>query len=854
MPYWITSTLIATPALLWMFLGVGLPWALIALPRRDWADRVMVAVLALAFGPALITAWMFILGSLPGSQMQWPQVFVGSLALALVGWIWVWRKRRVAENHGSAQPELTTEAQRVQRETREFHLPVLIIGLIAVALVIRWLGIAYWPSTAYDALWVYAYQGKLYTLVNHIPSSIGYYPQFLSLQHTYLQLAVGQVDDHVARAVLPWLHLGSILAVYVLGSRLFNRRTGFIAAGLWALYPHMGEWSRYGDLEVPVTFLFTGAAAFFLLAWTGTVERRPYALIAGLLLGIGMWTKPTMGGFIYGVMLVAGIAAVQAARTPSPTGRGDWFQNYWQAFRPRLMVLLITGAACIPLGGVWYIRNILLGHDPITLPDGFWQTLAARSGVEFGWPLLAVLVLTGWVIWRYRNDGLPLGRLLLGLVLILAGLLPSIYNSGRVGVIENRMGLLEWAALAGGSALLGWTLWRFARSRWTEAGREVATRLGWLTALALPYFVTWFYSYSYHYRLSFAIVPLLLLPTAVVVAHWSASPSFRVWQRRAAYVGIIGLSLPGIINPLYDINAGWDWLWTDKLPDDHARYTSGNKALMRVVDGLQIYLDENPDQPLRVVAPEMKRLPFFFPLEDIRIDTMPTRLDELEGVTYFIYSIPEATGDFSTIQPGVNPVLSALALATDDPNNTTAPLRRAWWEDDGVFKYTVYELHLERRFQIPPIIAPTPEGDVTFGGFVRLLGHDIGGSDFWVGRRVIMHLFWQVLEQPMADYVMYIHLRDTEGSLVAQWDGPVSWTNDGNYYSTLVWEPGETIVDQRSLLFENSDAALGEGYRLVIGLYDPITQQRVPMTINGQAAGEGYQLGERIRIITVPAG
>ena len=107
----------------------------------------------------------------------------------------------------------------------------LLLALIGIALVIRWIGVAYWPSTAYDSLWVYAYEGKLYTLLGYIPSTIGYYPQFLPLQHTFLQLAVGGINDHAARAVLPWLHLGSIFAAYILGKRLFNRRIGIYVDG-----------------------------------------------------------------------------------------------------------------------------------------------------------------------------------------------------------------------------------------------------------------------------------------------------------------------------------------------------------------------------------------------------------------------------------------------------------------------------------------------------------------------------------------------------------------------------------------------------------------------------------------------
>src|SRR5690606_26441499 len=89
----------------------------------------------------------------------------------------------------------------------------LLIALIIGACAVRWLVIAYWPFTAFDALWVYGYQGRLYTLLGYIPTSIDYYPQFLQLQYTYGQLALGgAVDDHAARAVLPFLNAGSILA------------------------------------------------------------------------------------------------------------------------------------------------------------------------------------------------------------------------------------------------------------------------------------------------------------------------------------------------------------------------------------------------------------------------------------------------------------------------------------------------------------------------------------------------------------------------------------------------------------------------------------------------------------------
>ena len=116
-----------------------------------------------------------------------------------------------------------------------------------------------------------------------------------------------------------------------------------------------------------------------------------------------------------------------------------------------------------------------------------------------------------------------------------------------------------------------------------------------------------------------------------------------------------------------------------------------------------------------------------------------------------------------------------------------------------------------------------------------------------------MHLFWQVIDQPKADYMIYIHLRDKNGNVIQTWDGPVSWTHDGNAYSTLVWEPGEYIIDERLLIFDGQDVPQGEDYKMVVGMYDLASQKRVPMTLNGQAAGEGYKIAAPFSVVPVPA-
>jgi hypothetical protein len=810
MPYWITETVAALPAVLWMFVGVGLPWALVVLPRKDWRDRPMVACVALAIGPALVTAWMFLLGTIGAGQnallLRFDVIFLGTLALAVTG---AWLARRQARADAS---------ERSMGIALKIPLTIdekLLITLIVVAVIVRWFTTSFWSFTAYDPLWVYGYEGRLYTLVGNIPQKIGYYPQFISLQYTYAQLAVSAISDHAARAVVPFLNVGSILAVYVLGNRLFNRRVGIVAAALWALYPHVGEWWQVGDLEIPQTFLLAGTAAFFLMAWFGQEPRRRYAFIAGLFFGAALWTKPTAGAYLWGILLLLLI---------------EWWRvkRDWWAWLPRFEIATITGLASLPLGGVWYIRNVLLGHPAIELPDPFWLTQAQRSGNEFGWLILALLVLLGYLFLGQHRERPGWRGVLVGLTLVLLGLVPSILS-------PHRMGFWEWLALAAGNSALIFTLRQYARRCGMDEARQIAEKLGGMLALGLPYFVTWFYSYSYHYRLAFAIVPLLLMPTAVILARWF-TPERMGRPRRALFLAAItAVSVPGIVIAFHTYSSGWDWLWTDKLPTDDAKYAAENPALMFVVHGLQDYINTYDTSPV-VVAPGAQLLPFFFPTADIRIAGTPTRLDDLKGATHYVYS-KHAFWQYQAAQidPTDNQIVSALGRPEI--------MQFITGHDDGNFFYELYEPHPDNRFKSPKElgIVYTPEDRVFFGDFARYAGANLSFNRFVNNERITMEIAFEVLAPPPKDYTLFVQLRDESGNVAASWDSFVDIDAHGDYYSTKVWQPGEVIIDRRvlSMANQNPRPPAGNNYRLWFGMYDLQTGERVPVTLNGKPAGDG---------------
>jgi hypothetical protein len=131
-----------------------------------------------------------------------------------------------------------------------------------------------------------------------------------------------------------------------------------------------------------------------------------------------------------------------------------------------------------------------------------------------------------------------------------------------------------------------------------------------------------------------------------------------------------------------------------------------------------------------------------------------------------------------------------------------------------------------------------------FGGQISLLGFD-AKDHLSPGAEFDVSLYWEALRPPDDDYVVFVHLLDTEGQIVAAHDGPPM---DGRY-ATGAWLPGEVVPDVHRL-------ALGPGaptgvYRLQVGVYQWPSMDRLPVW-----DGQGVEQAERaivLQSVTVEA-
>ncbi len=814
---WLEASLPGLLPALWMSLGLGLPWALALLRREQWGSRTLVAALALALGSAWMTGWLLFLGMVGGGLEQRlitaELIMLGSAAIAATGAGLAWRKRN-AEFSPVARPPLAIDEK-------------LIIVLVAVAVALRWLHTAYFPFTAYDALWVYGFQGRLYFLEGFIPNDIAYYPQFLPLQFAYVQTLLGEINDHAARMVLPLLHIGSLLAAYLLGARLVGRRTGLYCAALWFLHPHVGQWAFVGDLEIPLAFSFTLAATFFISAWRADCQlaARRDALLAGVLLGIALFTKPTAGAFIWGVLLCL---AVELMRTRLDAAR----------WRSRFLVAVYTGLACLPMGGIWYARNWLLGHELITFPKSVWLTRALRSG-DYLTPLAAsvvVIFLTVALLHKLPRRRLALG--LAGLALLLGGLLasnPTLFPE-RVDPPVSYILPQEALIIAAGLALAAGSLYGHIGDSQNETTRRAASAAGWCLLLAAPYFVTFFFSYSYHFRLGFAVLPLLCLPTAAALCIlFQPERMRRVW-RRFCLIALVLLCLPGVISVAFDV--GWSsvWLLRADLTGDWQKLQVFNPSLMEVVAGLNDFLREDEREPI-VVAPGEERLPFFFPQMQI-IDRPVTRLDELEalGATHFIYG---AKARAAYRDAGIDPLTTQLVAALG--RSDIIEFERAHY--DGFFSYELYEVRkLTRRHELPTALAAETEA-IVFGDLLRLDLPSVHPPQIFSSTPITVEPSWRALQPLERDLQFVLRLYNVERELVGE-----EWRFQANphrhgVYATRWWDQDEVVNDRQVLRLQAGvDYRTGSHYVFRLGVWDEQAGEFLPLTIDGEPAGEFYQV------------
>lgn len=133
---------------------------------------------------------------------------------------------------------------------------------------------------------------------------------------------------------------------------------------------------------------------------------------------------------------------------------------------------------------------------------------------------------------------------------------------------------------------------------------------------------------------------------------------------------------------------------------------------------------------------------------------------------------------------------------------------------------------------LPPSASAVQPAGYRFGQFVELLGYEVEPPSRRPAGAAEVTLYWQANASVTEYATVFVHLLDQDGALVAQHDSqPVVGT-----YPLPAWLPGTVVADRHTLTLP---AALPAGdYSLAVGLYDPDTMQRWPITAPEGLAGD----------------
>ena len=285
--------------------------------------------------------------------------------------------------------------------------------------------------------------------------------------------------------MLAFLGVG-MAATYALGRRFADGSGGVVAATLFGTAPAVVNYALRFQLDVPLACMV--AAFLAALLATDRFDHRGWTIASGLLLGLGMLTKPPF--FVY--IAPAGLVALAGTR-----GRRAWLQACLAGLLAVLVALPWYGPRALGLSTQIQNRSFKQAQE-----SGFPEALSPAS--------LA-----------YYPLNFPVHFGLIAVLLLLVGL----------GVAIRRR---CWFVLASLAPFLVFLVLQNKQIRYVLPLLPIAAVVGGLGFAALPRFVRWAVATAVAVAGAFQIASTAFsLPaTAALRPAESAPPSRSDWQHR----------------------------------------------------------------------------------------------------------------------------------------------------------------------------------------------------------------------------------------------------------------------------------------------------------------------------------
>jgi hypothetical protein len=174
--------------------------------------------------------------------------------------------------------------------------------------------------------------------------------------------------------------------------------------------------------------------------------------------------------------------------------------------------------------------------------------------------------------------------------------------------------------------------------------------------------------------------------------------------------------------------------------------------------------------------------------------------------------------------------------AVDPARQVEGWLRRHAAEESATRLNEIEVLRFRPDETVRPDWRPERAARASFGDALALVGYAAPEGGLVAGDEVSFRLYWRAARTAPGRYTVFTHLLDADGKRVAQLDHEPR----AGRSPTLDWVAGEVVADPYRLRLP-AEGAGRPPYRLLVGLYDTASGQRLPL-VEADRAAEGDAL------------
>ncbi len=650
-------------------------------------------------------------------------------------------------------------------------------------------------------------------------------------------------------AFLRWVSLlaGTLVipVSYRLGKRLFDTRVALLAAAMFSVLPQaVLHFTAIRGYSLVILLCLAGSIALINALRSGRVH---YWFLFGLLITLALYTHISVGVFVVAnYVYVLWWIGRGPANLPSRTTR--------RLLGGALFASLVIGVGIMGIAGliiqsdtnVGNLQEVLLDDQvgdftPIQLSDlgaTFSPYVDLLSEASFyrgrGWPLFlygAVVLLgsvVGFVQRRHRWGTWYLVMVAI-LPLVVFTTIRSVVGPEFYGYTRYlSYSLFSFVLLAANG--IWWLSRKIGRDRWpVVVGSSVLlVSIGVApayAALAVPY------SQGKNQQL-------------VEVAHYlqeNTSPTDLIFcvERDAEYIrlkaNLCMLSLhffPDLAGRTFSWQEMGNFrVWQNLLMPNHrctAHYVHVPHTSFQVTceDGS----DNGPSVWLVFWQRQLPAIPYTWDSPLVEVQFGSTRLVYVTEGKVLADNLAVA-GDLvlADSAPLERSVRNAFTLANMYASMADIPrasallnyIADAGLETEGVILAQVSEA---QRYlpHFGGAMLPEISSRATWGDQIQLLGYTLQPNTVREGKNVItVTLFWQAIRPLKQDYSFFLHWRDDDKTSLAQ----VDFRPYGGLLPTTSWLAGEIVRETHTLEVPMPES--GKTYRLVVGIYDAKTMERL---------------------------